>query len=56
MNEDIDRERRIQNAIELASQGELSHAARNLQSNGIAEGSEQTLRELQDPRLRPQNL
>ena len=42
--------------MKLIGHGELSHAARNLQSNGIAAGNMETLREFSDPRLRPQHL
>eukprot|EP00973_Karenia_brevis_P020689 2841670-Karenia_brevis.AAC.1 len=34
--------------------GELSHAARVLKSAGLAPGTDDTLRELRHPRLRPQ--
>ena len=40
-------------ASKLIEQGELSHAARLLSSNGIAPGNLETLRQLTDPLLRP---
>ena len=40
----------------LVEQGELSHAARVLKSAGLAPGSPETLAQLRDPNLRPQEL
>ena len=40
-------------AIELVSKGELSHAARELKSKGLAPGTDRALAELTDPELRP---
>ena len=46
--------KRLDKAHLLIRQGELSHAARALDSNSLAPGSAATLAELQDPALRPQ--
>ena len=45
---------RVRSAMRSIEQGELSHAARTLRSSGLAPGNVETLRELQDPVLRPQ--
>ena len=45
---------RIEKAIALVEEGELSHAARVLQASALAPGTEATLQELTNPRLRPQ--
>ena len=46
-------ERRLLEAVRLAEQGELSHAARVLRSTGMAPGTDATLQELTDLNLRP---
>ena len=40
--------------MNLVESGELSHAARILRSSGLAPGNAQTLQELSNPELRPQ--
>ena len=47
-------ESRLRAAAALIHQGEFSHAARLLQSNGVAPGTADTLQELRNPPLRPQ--
>ena len=47
---------RIENALRLIKQGELSHASRILRSEGVAPGNEDTFRQLNDPQLRPPRL
>ena len=49
-------EARLNAATALAERGELSHAARVLRSTGLAPGTPQTLAELCDNTLRPQEL
>ncbi len=44
---------RLKKAMQLVEEGQLSHAARTLQSAVLAPGSQETLNELRDPRLRP---
>eukprot|EP00959_Pyramimonas_sp_CCMP1952_P148824 3112988-Pyramimonas_sp.AAC.1 len=46
--------RRLEKAQACIKQGELSHAARALDSNSLAPGTAATLAELRDPTLRPQ--
>ena len=48
-------EARIAKAMTLIEEGEMSHAARALQSAALAPGTQATLHELTDPRLRPQS-
>eukprot|EP00959_Pyramimonas_sp_CCMP1952_P334215 6999515-Pyramimonas_sp.AAC.1 len=43
----------MENAMELIQHGQLSHAARNLTSPGLAPGTDATLTELSSPDLRP---
>ena len=50
---DEDWQQRLEKAQRLASQGELSHAARLIRSNGVAPGTPETLAQLTDPALRP---
>jgi len=45
--------KQLAKALHLAEQGELSHAARELRSSGLAPGNRDTLEELRDPNLRP---
>jgi len=45
---------RIQKAVKLVEEGELSHAARVLYASALAPGNRATLEELRDPALRPQ--
>ena len=51
----VNEEKRIAKAIQLIHEGELSHAARVLQSMELAPGTEATYAELCDEILRPQN-
>jgi len=44
---------RLAQALALVGEGELSHAARSLESLELAPGTQDTLNELTDPRLRP---
>ena len=50
-----DFERRLQRALQLIKDGELSYAARTLESHGLAPGTQSTLDELKNPQLRPPN-
>eukprot|EP00959_Pyramimonas_sp_CCMP1952_P377756 7912621-Pyramimonas_sp.AAC.1 len=46
--------KQIENILSLIKQGELSHAARVISSNGLAPGDDNTYAELTDRRLRPE--
>ena len=49
----LDFDQRLQRALQLIQEGELSHAARTLESYGLAPGNQDTLDELRNPLLRP---
>ena len=53
MTEEARTKKAIEKAIALVEEGELSHAARALQAAALAPGSQATLDELRDARLRP---
>ena len=49
----MDLSAKLKRAVQLAEIGELSHAARELQSVGLAPGTSDTFAQLTNPQLRP---
>ena len=49
-----DEDAKLQMAVKLVKEGELSHAARMLYASALAPGNQATLDELRDPAIRPQ--